>query len=90
MINLKLNAWTFAQITPKFKKKRRRRSRRRSQEEAALLGWHYLKKRNFTQKWVKFFGGFIKLVCEKREIYTLATNYSISMDFLEILSSCAM
>lgn len=65
MINLKLNAWTFAQITPKKEKKSDKEKEeevKRRQENCA--GWEHLTK--FLQKWVKFFGGFIKLVRGER------------------------
>lgn len=56
----------------------------RSQERR--LRWvAALEKAKFLRKWVKIFGGFIKSVQERREIYTLATNCSISMGFLEIV-----
>lgn len=39
MINLKLNAWTFAQITPKKENKSDKEKGKRSQEEAGELRW---------------------------------------------------
>lgn len=39
MINLKLNAWTIAQITPKKENKSDKEKGKRSQEEAGELRW---------------------------------------------------
>lgn len=78
-------------ICTNYPQKRTRRSRIRKKCEAkrgGCAGWQHLKKRNFCESGSRFLDldfGFIKLVQERREIYTLATNCSISMGFLEIV-----
>lgn len=79
MINLKLNAWTIAQITPKKENKSDKEKGKRSQEEA---GEGSTWKSEISLKVGQVFW-WIYQIGARREIYKLATNCSISMGFLE-------
>lgn len=83
MINLKLNAWTFAQITPKKEKENDKEKGKRSQEEVGELRWvGNTWKSEISSKVGQVFW-WIYQIGARREIYKLATNCSISMGFLE-------